>query len=98
MTTIRLMPPPSPAAGVNPITVNGRYYTCAQGATIDVPDFDAEKLVANGWINVAQHGANTTAARPSNPTKGMTFLDTSLGYVIRYDGSAWRNPATGAAV
>jgi len=34
----------------NSITVNGRTYTCAIGSTIDVPDFDAEVMGANGWL------------------------------------------------
>jgi hypothetical protein len=28
----------------------------------------------------------------------MEFFDTTLGYLIKFDGSTWRNPATGAAV
>lgn len=92
--TMRLMPPANGAT----TTVNGRTYTCAAGSTIDVPDWDALPLEANGWFIVAQHGANATTARPTNPVKNSTFLDTTLGFVIRFDGKVWRNPISGAAV
>jgi len=55
-------------------------------------------LTANGWSGAASHGADVTASRPSNPKKGATFLDTTLGYNVIYDGKYWRNPVTGAIV
>jgi hypothetical protein len=82
--------------------VNGRSYTLAAGAEMDIIDVDAAILSANGWTWVAQSG--TTAQRPTgtlgqyNANEGSTFFDTSLGYVIKYAGGAWRNPSTGAAV
>ena len=96
MTTHRLIPPGGP--GTNPITVNGRTYSCAAGSTIDVPDFDAQVLMANGWSTAAAGGAGLTANRPANPTKGMQFHDTTLNSTVVYDGRTWRNPKTGAAV
>jgi hypothetical protein len=84
--------------------VNGRSYTCASNATIDVPDSDAQILTANGWINAAgTSGAvatfvGKTAERPDKPAKSQAFLDTTLGLTVVWDGSNWRNPATGAAV
>lgn len=93
--TTRVMPP---ADGLHPtINVNGRTWTCAVGSTIDVPDHDAAIMTSNGWTPVAS-GVGATAARPANPTKGQQFHDTTLGYVIVWDGKVWRNPATGAAV
>ena len=77
------------------MTVNGRAYTCAVGSSITVPEFDALELEANGWVG-EQGGA--TATRPANPAKGQQFLDTTLGYIIKFDGKVWRNLATGAAV
>ena len=99
MANVRLMPPNGIATTH---TVNGRSYTCAPGSTIDVPDFDAFTLMANGWIAPAA-GATTTAvgattARPVNPAKGQNFHDTTLNLTIVFDGKYWRNPATGAAV
>ena len=44
--------PPKPTAASQTsitITVNGRTYTCAVGSSIQVPDFDALALSANGW-------------------------------------------------
>jgi len=92
--TMRIMPPANGAT----TTVNGRTYTCAAGSTVDVPDHDALVLESNGWTLVAQHGANTTALRPTNPVKNSTYLDTTLGFVIKFDGKVWRNPVSGAAV
>ena len=94
MTNIRLMP-----AGSGKITtavVNGRTYSCALGSTIDVPDFDAFVLGANGWIQVAPVG--TTAQRPAKPGVGNFFHDTTVGKIIIFEGAAWRDPATGSAV
>lgn len=95
MATIRMMVPGGIADSK---TVNGRTYSIAANGTIDVPDFDALILEANGWQVSATHGVGTTAQRPAVPVKNMHYLDTTLGYVIRHDGKAWRNPSTGAVV
>lgn len=95
MTTQRVSPP---SDGRNSLTFNGRTYSCAVGSTIDVPDFDALVLIANGWTAASSHGADVTANRPANPKRGMTYLDTTLGAVISFDGKRWRNPLTGAIV
>lgn len=83
-------------------TVNGRTYSVATNGTIDVPDFDAVVLLADGWINAAGGSALTTSgptgARPAKPSKGQTFHDTTLGVTIVHDQSNWRNPATGGVV
>lgn len=94
--TTRVMPPADGLHGS--IVVNGRSYTCAAGSTIDVPDQDAKVMSANGWTVAAEGGVGATATRPASPTKGQTFHDTTLGYTIVWDGKAWRNPASGAAV
>lgn len=90
--TTRLMPP---AAGGS-ITVHGRTYTVAAGATVDVPDQDAFVMLANGWTSLGS-GVGATAARPANPARAQTFHDTTLGYIITFDGKVWRNPS-GTAV
>jgi hypothetical protein len=83
-------------------TVNGRTYSATAGQEIDVPDFDGQPLQANGWVFVAPSGPSS--ARPTGTVgqypaiAGCEFFDTTLNYVIRYDGATWRNPATGAAV
>lgn len=87
-----------PPNGVGTTTViNSRTYTCAAGATIDVPDFDAFSLTASGWIHVAG-SVGATAARPVNPAPRTSFHDTTLGKNIIWDGKAWRDPASGSAV
>lgn len=97
--TQRLMPPGS---GLRPaITVNGRAYTCALGSTVDVPDADASVMLANHWVTgtpAAFGGVGATSARPASPYRQQLFLDTTLGYVIVWDDTTWRNPATGASV
>lgn len=93
--TMRLMPHES--GNFASIKVNGRTYTCAAGAMIDVPDHDGVVMVANGWT-IAAESVSATTTRPSNPYKGQTLFDTTLGYVIKYDGKTWRNPASGASV
>lgn len=99
MPNVRLMPPNGVATTT---AVNGRTYTCAANAVIDVPDFDAYVLQANGWVSqVAGAVAATvgaTAVRPTNPAKNQTFHDTTLNVTIVFDGRVWRNPITGASV
>lgn len=95
MATMRLIPP---STGATSITVNDRLYSCAVGSTIDVPDFDAHIMLANGWLASAAHGASTTVNRPSNSKKGTQFLDTTLNATVVFDGKAWRNQQTGALV
>lgn len=94
--TMRIMPPADGLHGS--ITVNGRSYSCALGATIDVPDQDGQVMTHNGWTVSATGGAGATVARPANPFKNQQFHDTTLGFNIVWDGKAWRNPTSGAAV
>lgn len=95
MPNIRLLPP---STGALSCTVNGRTYTGVIGATLDVPDFDAQLLTANGWTISAEVG--TTALRPTlkKEDRGRIFLDTTLVALIRWDGKTWRDKITGAAV
>jgi hypothetical protein len=97
---LRMLGPVNPAMQTR--IVNGRTYTAAAGAEIDVPDFDGAVLAANGWVAVAPSGpssARPTGSLPPYPAyEGAEFFDTSLGYLIKFAGGAWRNPATGASV
>ena len=94
MPNLRLMPANGKAATYS---ANGRTYTCAAGATIDVIDFDAYPMTANGWVVMAQL-VGPTSARPAKPSPGQAFHDTTLGITIVHEGTAWRNPATGGVV
>ena len=94
--THRLMPPTS--GFYNPITIFGVTYSCAANSTIDVPDHVAQVMAANGWLKSSETGADTTANRPVATKVGQTFLDTTLGYLIKWDGKVWRNATTGVAV
>lgn len=95
MANWRMMPPAS-GSGVNPITVAGRTYSAAIGATLDVPDFDAVGLRANGWTVVGLVG--TTAQRPSSLPAGIpTYVDTTINKIIVHDGKTFRDH-TGSAV
>lgn len=84
----------------NPCTVSGRSYKAALGNIVSVPDYDAGAMDSNGWIRTAQHGTGTTAQRPALPAgtnAGTTYLDTTLGANVIWDGFAWRAHATGAS-
>jgi hypothetical protein len=113
---VTLLPPPSTGvaqatasqnAGVNPIVVHGTTYTCALGASLQVTEQAAERMISNGWTPVADL-SGTTAQRPKTNTgavpgqssvvaRGTHYYDTTLGYVITWDGATWRSPA-GASV
>jgi len=89
--TTRVHPP----AGGAVTTLFDVTYRGIPGTPLDVPDNVAWILMANDWTAVGT--VNTTALRPTAPYKGQTFMDTTLGYLIHYDGKTWRNPA-GTAV
>jgi hypothetical protein len=81
-------------------TVNGRNYGCAPGLSIDVVDFDAIQLVAQGWIKVAVSGPTTSrpttnpnATPPYLAAKDARYFDVTINQLIVFDGQAWRNPA-----
>lgn len=90
----RLMPPSS--GFHNPITVNGRVYSCAANGTLDVPDFDAAVMLSNGWTVTAAGGSGATAVRPVNPKLNTQFHDTTLGKIVIWDGKNWRDFSSGA--
>lgn len=101
MTTIRMLGPTT----ADSTTVNMRGYSGVPGGVYDVMDGDAPALAARGWVKVALSGP--TSSRPTFSwsstlgyinSVGTLYLDTSLGKVIAFDGAAWRDPATGAAV
>lgn len=95
----RMLPPTQVAYQTR--TVNGRTYRGSPGVTIDIPDFDADMLAANGWTDLGPSG--TTAQRPTgtlgryNASAGSRYFDTTLGEGIASDGTNWRD-ATGAIV
>lgn len=94
--TQRVSPPSS--GFYNPMTIDKVAYSCAIGSTIDVPDHIAATMKANGWMGCSDNGADITANRPIATKVGQTYLDTTLGYTIKWDGKVWRNPSNGAAV
>ena len=49
------------------------------------------------YHNLVGH-SGTTAQRQSNPRTNQTYYDTTLGAVIKYDGTNWKNILTGATV
>ena len=52
-------------------------------------------VLATYTVAGATHGA--TADRPTNPDTGQMYFDTTLGYPIWYNGTAWVN-ATGTTI
>ena len=81
----------------NPFTTRGRTYACASGGYVDVPDFDAEALVGQGWLVLAKNVV-TTANRPVNALAGTRVFDSTVGAGVVSDGKGgWIHHATGAS-
>jgi hypothetical protein len=81
------------------VNANGRTFTCALGSTLDVVlSSDAHLLESHGWTRSAIGGVGTTGQRPAVPLRDQRYLDTTVGFIILWDGFAWRNPLTGASV
>jgi hypothetical protein len=97
---VRMNPPNQVAYQTR--VVNGRTYTGVPGTFLDVPDFDADQLEANGWQRLYTVGPTT--ARPAGAiglypaTPGVKFYDSTLSQLLEFDGAAWRDALTGAAV
>ena len=95
----------SPATARSPFTLpSGQAVAQTPGTFVDVTDAQAALLVANGWVRAGTVGS--TKERPSSsPLVGATVaqagsqhFDLDLGKLIIHDGTAWRDPATGAVV
>ncbi len=85
---VRVLPP---LDGPNrSMTVEGRPYSGMDPKPQDVPDIDARVLCCNGWLFLAALG--TLADRPARG--GPRRIEE--GRELIYDGSAWRDVATGA--
>lgn len=92
---VTLLPPPlsglsSKDSGANPVTVYGRTYTCALGASLQVPAQDAAVMIANGWTRFGRL-SGTTAQRPATPVRGLSYFDSTVGHIIVFDGVTWRD-------
>jgi len=88
---VRMIPTKRRPNGEN-ITVRGRVYTNTWDSVVDVPDFDAAVLGANGWLWVCLVG--TTAQRPVSTSqfpnqiyRAMYYYDTTLSKMIIFDES-----------
>lgn len=107
MPNVRMLPPPDGLHNVLTLA-SGRTISAAVGSYLDMPVSDAQNAGAAGWTAAAGTAAafvGTTAQRPTTsegsgvaPSRGQLYLDTTLGYVVVFDGALWRNPANGAAV
>jgi len=98
--TYRRLTPPGDNTR-EPIRVNGRNYACNVGSTLDVPEFDAKILEANGWINTGGIAATVgnTASRPVNPRIGHVHIDTTLNAAVTYTGGGvWTHHVSGGSV
>jgi hypothetical protein len=77
-----------------------RYYSCNVGSTLDVPGDptgDAAVLTSQNFAIIAMSGS--TASRPPAGIlkPRQLFVDTTLSFVLCWDGLTWRNVLTGAA-
>lgn len=97
--TFRVLPS---TAAKTTTTINGRAFTAALGTAQDVLEADARELGANGYMVVGGSesvGTGTTANRPTTGLFiGAMYGDTTLGYIVVYDGASWRDPIAGTAV
>jgi hypothetical protein len=92
--TVTIPPPPVSASYARAVyTATGGGYIDAAG---DPTSGDAAELTSMGFILVAASGA--TSGRPVGAKPGTQYVDTTLGYMVIWDGLAWRNPATGASL
>jgi len=98
---VRMLPPVN--VQKQTMVVDGRSYTAASGSYLDVPDFDAGPLEANGWTRACLVGP--TSSRPSGTlppypaVPGQFYFDTTISKMIICDaGATWRDPASGSAV
>lgn len=66
----------------------------ATGGFLDVLDFDARILLANGWTKIAE----TASARPLDVKRGRVWFDKALGQIIVGNGSVWLDPVSGNVV
>lgn len=102
------MCPANMTSGTKTATVNGRKFSCAVGATIDVPEFDAQALEAAGFLNMGTSGptvqrpsyppTNTSESRVSGVPFGARMIDTTLSVAAVFNGAVWVNAVTGAVV
>lgn len=102
------MTPANLSAGSRTGKVNGRSYTCAVGAVIDVPEGDAQALEAQGFIQLGTSGPTSqratyppnslSDARIASVPIGSRMVDTSLTKAIIFNGVVWVDAATGAIV
>ena len=94
MPNWRMFPPSSPS-GTIVVGIGNRTYRCAQGNFLDVADFDAAVLRSNGWTSMGRVGS--TAERNASvyvgiPGQGgLSYVDTTLGYTVWWDGANWRD-------
>ena len=56
-----------PKGNAATLVINGRAYSVAASASIDVPNMDAQVLAANNWGKIGD-GSGTTAQRPATHT------------------------------
>jgi thiamine phosphate synthase YjbQ (UPF0047 family) len=87
----RVLPP---VTGNTSVRANGRLYVGVVGITQDVNDWDAQILIANGFLSLGMVG--TTAQRPTNPPPGTVWNDLTTGFAVVFDGKQYRHHQTGS--
>jgi hypothetical protein len=101
MTYTRLLCTETVAAGVLPTA--GGLLSATQGAVYDIPG-DAASVPVQALLSAHDVGARApapyfvllgpsgpTSARPTFPNKGDSYVDTTLGVALTFDGSSWRD-------
>lgn len=104
MAKARMLPPPNTSVVRHNMTVQGPSGTTHNGTSsvfVDAELHDARILAANGWISVCNDLNGQVGATTARPTSGLypglQFMDTTLGFIVTYNGANWVRPDTGVA-
>ncbi len=95
MPSVQVLPP---ANGPFAIEVFGRKFSTTAGTPLTVQTGEAQILAANGWIISTDGGHGPTSGRPVAPLVNTRYTDTTVGFLILWDGKVWRKCIDGTAV
>lgn len=98
--------PPAFLSRVENSRPGGATYSTTVGVPLDVPEADVQFLEGQGWTAIGRGGhrgsawpayvgptsERPTQAGPAQPLyAGTQYIDTTLGAMIIWDGTTWRD-------
>jgi len=103
MAKVRMLPPPNNSVVRHNTVItmpSGTRHDGTANPFVDAEVHEARILSANGWIPVCADQNAQVGATTSRPTTGLypglQYMDTTLGFIVTYDGLNWKRPDTGA--